>query len=468
MLKLYTEKIPKFFKSVRLTVIILASLILIYFLGLILPQKWMFDSRAEYIHWAESNWLNRILDFIGFTDIYLSPLTILLLVLFFINLLVVTLNRVPVMLRRAYIMEKPRPFSASELKGRHVLKDLSPGTAMDTVTEGISSFFRKRRWYVFRHVGNSAFTAVKNRYSPIGFLLFHLSFLLLLAGGLLLAYTRFSGNLVLTEGQFFFNDIKQFRRIISDAKIMRELPSLGLFLEKVNPLYENEVPTGLGVELKVNYRGDVKREVLRVNEPIKRGPLSIIAKNIGVSPLFVVRGPSGQELDGAYVSLNVLKGQEDHFQFERDRRFKFYVRFFPDYVVENGIEKTRSIKLKNPAIYLTIEKEGEGIYEGTVRMGESADMEPFTISFEDIRYWAEFIIVREYGRMPLVAGFLFAATGLIMRLVFYQKRLRLAIEYVEDKPLLYIDGRSEYFHHSFKEEMGRLINELDNFLRKNA
>jgi hypothetical protein len=463
--KEYINKILRRFKSVRFSAVIIGLLIFIYFLGLIIPQKWMFETKAQYDGWVERNILNMFLDFIGFTNIYLSPLTIFLLGIFFINLIIVISSRIPLTLKRAYIGTRPPSFSVEDIK-RGVYREIPlSGFNSEDLLERTKQFFKKRRWYVVEDKQRKSLFALRNRFSPLGFLFFHFSFLLCLIGGLLITYTRFSGNLALTEGQAFNGDIRQFHRIIHEPKVLHALPALGLYLEKIHPFYENDVPVELVVVMKVLYDGKVKREILRVNKPIKRGPLSIIVERIGVSPLFIVRGPSGEVIDGAYVSLNVLNGQEDSFQFDTDRRFRFYVRFFPDYIVENGVEGTRSIELRNPAIHLLIEKNGKTIYNGTIMPGERADMEPFTISFEDIRYWAEFLIVREYGKSPLVAGFILAAIGLIMRLVFYQKRLRLAVEDRGDRALLYIDGRSEYFQYSFDSEVKRVSEELVNFLK---
>jgi len=464
--KEYINKTLHWFKSVRFSAFIIGLLILIYFLGLIIPQKWMFETKSQYDEWVGRNILNMFLDFIGFTNIYLSPLTIFLLGIFFINLVVVISNRIPLILRKAYIGTTPPSFTVEDIKrGEHKRIPLS-GIKEDNLLEKAKQFFKKHRWYVVEDEQRKTLFALRNRFSPLGFLLFHFSFLLCLIGGLLITYTRFSGNLTLTEGQAFNGDIKQFHRIMNEPKVLHALPALGLYVEKIHPFYENNVPTELVVVMKVFYSGNVKREILRVNEPIKRGPLNIIVEKIGVSPLFVVRGPSGEVIDGAYVSLNVLNGQQDSFQFDTDRRFKFYVRFFPDYIVEDGIESTGSIELKNPAIHLLIEKNGETIYNDTIMIGEGAEMDPFTISFEDIRYWAEFLVVREYGKGPLVAGFVFAAIGLIMRLVFYQKRLRLAVEGKDDKALLYIDGRSEYFQYGFHGEVERISRRLEVFLLK--
>lgn len=454
----------RFFKSLRLTAALMVLLIVTYFLGLILPQRWMFDSDQAYWMWTEENFVNKTLHFIGFTDIYLSPFTIALLALFFLNLFVVTLNRVPIMLKRAYLLGETPWFSSGDLRKRSDVNILHAGMGRSGTVKALSEFFRRRKWYFREGKAGNTYFAVKNRYSPIGFILFHFSFFLCLMGGLMIMYTRFSGKLPLTEGQRFDGDISQFRTIIKDPKVIKKLPPIGLYLRKVEPTYENDVPTELVTYVAVRYEDEIRNEVLRVNEPIKRGPMSILVESIGVSPLFVVKGPGGREIDAAYTSLNVLNGREDSFQFDTDRRFTFYVKFFPDYTVENGIEKTRSIELKNPAIRLAVEKEGVKIYEGTIRKGEPAQLDLFSISFEDIRYWAEFLMVREYGKLPLIAGFVMASIGLIMRLVFYQKSLRFAFNYEGEKPILYMDGRSEYFHHSYKDEKEKIAGELEGYL----
>jgi cytochrome c biogenesis protein ResB len=424
----------------------------------------MFETQDLYSLWKEDSLLNSLLDTIGFTDIYMSPLTIALLVLFFVNLLVVTVNRFPVMLKRAYFMGEMPSFTAEQVKtakAGHVI--VQEGNSK--VGEQLKIFFKKKRWYFSGTTTKDTFLAIKNRTSPIGFLLFHLSFFLCLAGALMIAYTRFSGNLPLTEGQSFEGDIEQFRVINREPRIWKRLGALKLYVEKVQPFYEREVPTELVVSLQATYRDRTTRRVLLVNEPLHAGPMSILVQNIGISPLFIIRGPTGKQIDAAYVSLNVLGGAEDTFTFETDRRFNFIVKFFPDYVKENGHESTRSVEMKNPAMRLVVGKDNKVIYQGTIREGETAQIGNFTISFEDIRYWVEFLIVREYGKIPLIAGFIIASIGLIMRLVFYQKRLRLAVEHGKEGASIFIDGKSEYFMHSFKDELESLVSDLDEFLR---
>ena len=450
----------RLFRSVKLSASIIITLILLYFLGLIIPQKALFDSHEHYRRWVDEHMLNRFLDAINFTDIYLSPLTLLLLAVFFVNLLVVISGRVPIVMKKTYLVGAAAAFGAEDIRGTSGEKAVLFDMPLEDAWQSARKYFKKQRWRVIDGRGTYSFLAVKNRFSPIGFLLFHISFLLCLAGGLAINYTRFSGNLVLTEGQGFDGDMRQFRVIHKEPRFFKTFPPLALYLQEVRPRYEKDTPTDLAVILKVFYGGETRVEEMKVNEPLQKGPFSILLQDLGVSPLFEVLGPSGQVIDAAYVSLNVLKGTSDTFRFSTDRRYVFHVSFYPDYTRESGIEKTRSLELKNPAVHLFVEKNGLPVYEGTLKSGEYADIEPFKLRFSDVRYWADFQLVREYGKFPLVTGFLFAASGLIMKLVFYQKRIRVVLQEQDGKSLLSMDGKSEQFPHAFSEEMEKVFSEL--------
>jgi hypothetical protein len=164
-------------------------------------------------------------------------------------------------------------------------------------------------------------------------------------------------------------------------------------------------------------------------------------------------------VQGGYFSLNVLKGAEDSFQFP-DLPFMIYVRFYPDYIEQDGKAATRSQEVKNPVFHLRIEKQGRVLYDALRKPGEKASFEGLELSCREIRYWVDFLIIREYGTIPLFTGFLLGAVGLIMRLVFFQKVVRVVLEERGDAWAVYVAGRSEYYQQSFREELRRLAPDL--------
>ena len=454
------RRLHRFLKSLKLTASVIAGLILIYFLGLVLPQKWMFEGREQYEQWLDESLLNRLLDLTGFTDIYTSPLTLVLLGVFFITLLLVIDARIPLRLKKSFIRSGPPRINTATVKAKEMTVELQVGMDAGRVGQVLRGVSRRLGYSLMQGEAKGTFMALKHRFSPIGFLLFHLSFFLCLLGALTISYTRFSGKLTLTEGQSFQGDIKQFHRIIDTPKMLKALPELRLRLEEVHPTYEHDVPSSLEALLMVSDRSGTRFESIDVNKPIRRGALTIHANTIGVSPLVEIFGPSGQVIDGAYVALNVLNDQRDSFKFDTDSRYNFEVLFYPDHEVVDGRDTTRSIEMNNPVFYFSITEEDWQIFRGTVRPGQLVEFGNFKLKISDIKYWVEFLIVREYGKYPLIVGFLFAAVGLVMRLIFYQKRIMIVHEPHGDGQVVYIDGKSEYFPYSFGQEIEHFHQEL--------
>lgn len=452
------------FRSPRTTAAIIAVLLALYFIGLIVPQKALFKGGADYEAWRTQHpVLSRSVELLQLNEIYVSPVTIFFLGLFFANLVTVLIHRVPLIFRRAYLVRGDREGPDAELlKKRPRAWTISVAQGGADILPEVRRFFKKRFWTFIDTKAERTLIAVRNRYSPFGFLLFHVSFLLCLVGGLFVMYTRFSGELVLTQGQDFNADIRQFSRITKDAKIFKALPPVGLRVESVKPLYEKDagadkdVSTDLDIRLKVKYWDDIRDEMVKINQPVTRGPVSVLAIDIGVSPLFVVKTAGGATLDGGYVSLNILKGQEDSFQFE-GMPYTFGVRFYPDHFVKDGQDASRSENLNNPVVRIRIKSGEKTVRDGLLRPGHPMTFDSLTLSFEDVRYWVKFRLIREYGNVPLFIGYLFGALGLIMRLVFYQKTLHIAVEQQGAGARIWIDGWSEYYQHSFGEDMTNMM-----------
>ncbi|MCK5602244.1 hypothetical protein KAR91_10255, partial [Candidatus Pacearchaeota archaeon] len=117
----------KWFKKPKTTVYLIACLIAVYMSGLLIPQKVFFQTRDDYEAWLETfPVVFHFLDVVGFTDIYLSPVTLFFLTLFFINLIIVTMERIPLLIRQSHIGEGGMP----DFKGR----DLGLSAAARDVT----------------------------------------------------------------------------------------------------------------------------------------------------------------------------------------------------------------------------------------------------------------------------------------------------------------------------------------------
>jgi hypothetical protein len=123
------------------------------------------------------------------------------------------------------------------------------------------------------------------------------------------------------------------------------------------------------------------------------------------------------------------------------------------------------LEIRNPLFHLRVVKEGRVLYEGYRKPGEAAAFDGLELVGREIRYWTDLLIVREYGTMPLFVGFLLGAVGLIMRLVFFQRTVRVHVADRNGACVLYLGGRSEYYQQTYHEELERLADGLADTLR---
>jgi cytochrome c biogenesis protein ResB len=486
-IKVALKKTYIFLRSAKVTIFSIAAVTLLYLSGLLITQKILFKDPQEYQAWGAKNpLLFKLLEFIQFTDIYSSPLTLFFLGLFFLNLLLVFIYRIPLTIDKCRVDPDSGggvlPYAPSMLnskdipsplrgegqgggdtlpfipspQGRGINERLLLGTGIpsEEAENKIKAAFKKTG---FRAVTGEqgVFRAVKNRFSPLGFLFFHASFFFCLLGGLMLFYTRFSGLAVLAEDQTFYNQAEQYYKIERFPKMARRATSLSFHLLKIIPESQGFVSTGLKVQLTLLGPGKPYNKVVEINKPLKVGDDTVVVKNIGVAPLFLVRDFNGREIERGYVYLNVIKGQEDTFSLS-DKRYVMHTRFYPDFIMQDGREATKGYELNNPVFSLVVDKEGQRVWEGRLGPGETADFFPFTLSFSDIKYWVEFQVVNERGDYVIFFGFLLGAVGLILRFVFYRREIWGQLKTEEGQLVLYLDGQSTFFPGQFGEELKKV------------
>ncbi len=172
-----------FFSSVKLTIVLLILLVLLFIAATFLPPP----RDAQEVNW--------------FNDLYHSPLFYALAALFSLNLIICSLNRLPVAIRKFRAPHLPPPpgiFDNLE-SGRIVLgkKDIAAGEAI--VKKLFSSKFsspKKVEWekgiLFYRERGKS---------SLFGVYIVHLSVLIIIAGALIGSALGLEGTMNLREGE---------------------------------------------------------------------------------------------------------------------------------------------------------------------------------------------------------------------------------------------------------------------------
>jgi cytochrome c biogenesis protein len=195
--KKLANTIITYLSSLTFTVILLAALSVTVSLSIMEGEISAVIQRNQV--WQETI-LNNLFSLFGFNDLYNSFWFMSLLLLFYLNLLLCTLRRIPLTLKVLGLFNhrvSQKVPSRSSLKETFILHSMNPdfiGQLRSLLSARIANpsiFYRDRL---------AVFFAQKGRYAHLGFYLTHGGFLFLLMGGLL-STSSYQGNLYLREGE---------------------------------------------------------------------------------------------------------------------------------------------------------------------------------------------------------------------------------------------------------------------------
>lgn len=442
------KKIIKYLSSLRFTILLICLLGVMFIVGLWVPQRRLL--KAIYLEWqANSPTLVAVLDALGLTYVYTSPVTVTLWIFFFLNLSLVLWQRLPVIKKRIDLSDAKisDPESAGAAYPFRASYPLPAG--MDG--EAVMGTLRKRGYTV---LGNAdGFLGVKNRLSPIAFALFHVSFFLILLGGLISVYTEFIGYLDLAEGESYQGEISRFNG--SPPPKLPEIgspPSVPFTVTKIAPRVVRNTPTGISVMIE-----DAKGQSheVGINTPWNVDYASFVFKHLGVAPLFVVKDASGRELDGAYVKLDVMQGRQDKFSLAG---YVFHTDYYPDYEFKEGKHATRSMEFNNPTFVISVERDGKKIGDGVVGPNGAMEFAGNRLELRDAPFWVRFYVIKQRGLSIVYLGFALASIGVIWRLIFYRREILGAVRREDGAETLVVAGRSEYYKSLAEDEFNKLFN----------
>jgi hypothetical protein len=407
------KRLLKLLRSTRLSAYLMAALLALFTLGQIIPQRELFTAR-EGRAWQEANpRLYAVLDALDLLELYTSPLAMVLLAAFMVNLVFVLAARLRLTVSRC---RRPQP---GPVEGSGALS-VEVGTGGQ---EEVLAVIRRILTYYRLAGGEGRFVFYRNRFGPVGFLLFHASFIVLLLAGLALFYTRSAGTASVTEGQAFSGAPGEYRNL--RLPLVGEPPSLRFAVLHIRPTYEEGQPTDLEVGIAVyGSGGKPEQKTMRVNRPYTRGATSMLIRSIDVAPLVRLQSADGEVVyEYAFVSLKVLGGGMDSYVFPYSS-YRADFQFFPDFAVEGGVEYSRSPETRNPRFHVYLYESGRKVLDRVMGPGDSARAGDVVFAVEGLRYWAEFTVVRERGRGLLWAGFILGITGLVWRFFFYRLEVR--------------------------------------------
>jgi hypothetical protein len=422
-------------------------LVVIFLLGLWIPQRSLFD-QAMYEQWMKNSpQLAPLLDRTGFTHIYSSPLTIGVWGLFFINLILSMWKRIPLVRKRVSLGDENLIDPASPFfTARRTIK-----LDEENHSERIQALLKKEGFVLFGTT--SFFCGVKNRYSALANPLFHLCFVLVLLGSITGIYTRFVGKISVAEGESFTGESRQYKQPLT-LPLIGGLPDVGFTVNRVVP--EISGKTALQLTAEITDR-EGKRHTIQINRPYRTGAVSCVLKKPGIAPLLILRDRDGKELDGAYLRLDVLEDKEDSFTFAG---YRFKANFYADYTKEGNREYSRSLEFKNPVLRLTAFDGERVVAVGALKVGESLDLGDRSVTFAEMPFWVLIQVVKEHGERLVYFSLFLASFALAWRLLLYRRDIVCRVEENDGRQVMTLAWRTEFYRALAEEELDKLMGKL--------
>ena len=279
------DKIWDIFASVKLAVVIFSLIALTSIVGTVLEQQVEPEKNIKLLmkmfglgHEAAHSFLG-VLDKLGFTDMYHSWWFFAFLLIFCVNLIICSLDRLPRVLK--LVREKVRPLPVEHIEKMSIKKTFSQKSKAEHIKELAASSLDNIGFKPLESSGEEGtqLYAEKGNFTRLGVYITHLSILLILAGAVIGILFGYNAVLNLPEGE-----VSPFAYKDRETKI-----PLGFDLRCDNFEVEyypgSEMPKAYKSWLTVIKDGkEVMKKSISVNDPLSYEGITFYQSSFGTVP----------------------------------------------------------------------------------------------------------------------------------------------------------------------------------------
>lgn len=300
--KSIVDKIWDVFSSVKLAVVVFSVISITSIVGTVIEQQAQPERNikllAKFVGEDFAPAAYRILDTLGFTDMFRSWWFMALLFIFIANLIVCSIERLPKIWK--VVKEPIKPLTPERLKTMSIKREIVLKEKADKASEHAGTVLKKHGLAAAVRQEGGAFQlyAEKGRYSRLGVYVTHLSILLILGGALIGMLFGFNASLNLPEGS---------ASAIAYKRNEAQIP-LGFEVRCDNfnvSFYGNtDTPKAFKSWLTILEGGkEVMKKVIDVNSPLHYKGITFYQSSYGYSPSrdsifkFAVTSNNGEKQD---------------------------------------------------------------------------------------------------------------------------------------------------------------------------
>lgn len=281
--KTITDRIWIFFTSVRLAVVIFILIAATSIVGTLIEQNAEPERNIKVlsgIFGRSAARAYRILDGLGFMDMYHSWWFVAMLLLLAVNLIICSIDKLPGIMK--LVKEPMKPLSEEQMKKFSISKELSLKAGHDKTVEMIEPAVRKllrtNPSVAKDETGYQLYTQ-KGNYSRLGVYVVHFSIIVILIGAVLGIFLGFKGFMPLPEGSTASS---------IELKKGQTMP-LGFSVRCDNfnvDFYGNtDMPKAYKSDLTIIKDGkEVLKKTISVNDPLTYNGITFYQSSYGIIP----------------------------------------------------------------------------------------------------------------------------------------------------------------------------------------
>ena len=287
--KSFIDRVWDLFASVKLAVVIFSVIALTSMVGTVIEQNVEPEKNlavlAKLFGESAAPTLYSILDKLGFMNMYHSWWFVTFLILFAMNLIVCSLDRLPRILK--LVREPIRPLSEEHIEKMSIRRTVPFRGKPSALREDVASAIRKIGFRPSESETEKGlqFYAEKGSFTRLGVYITHLSILIILAGAIIGLYFGFNAYLNLPEGQ---------TTSVAYKDRGAEVP-LGFEVRcdnfEVDYYGDSDMPKAYKSWLTVFKNGkEVMNKVISVNDPLTYEGITFYQSSFGTVPDSMDRG----------------------------------------------------------------------------------------------------------------------------------------------------------------------------------
>jgi cytochrome c biogenesis protein len=507
----FIDRIWDFFASIRLAIVVFASLALTSIIGTVLEQNADPERNirllAKLFGESAAPSLFSIFESLGFMDMYHSWWFVTILMLFAANLIICSIDRLPKIMK--VVKEPIRPLSEDRFKGFGIKKEFvlsgNPEKTKGVVSIAIKKVLGFNLSEAKEENGYQLYSQ-KGNYTRLGVYITHFSILVILLGAVVGIFFGFKGFLNLPEGKTYsvaFSrtgsraQTQEFDRIINAVEASRGnlaqasqllgtdenslrtiMRKFGIFplgfsircdMFNVDFYGKSDMPKAYRSWLSVIKDGkEVTKKVIEVNEPLKYEGITFYQSSYGPVPGGVESGIfrfRGTPKNGRTEELNARFGGS--FTLPGTTLTAKIEDFSPALGFDQATNKpfTYTKQMNNPAVLVSFSESGNRKFGGWIlmRYPETWSLpDGYTLEFAGLwgSQYTGLQVRKDPGVWIVYLGCIAMAVGLFIAFFMSHRRIWVKLTEERSNTRVIIGASSNKNKQAFERKVDKLVSHV--------